>query len=78
MNGILPDALTNDDEHNDDKFVVRHVEATQLATGISYSNISKTWITKNTCKYTADVSIKIIDFKFEITVEQQVRLYVYS
>ncbi|KAF7997752.1 hypothetical protein HCN44_009150 [Aphidius gifuensis] len=68
---ILPDAPTDDDEHNDYKFVVKHVEATQLATGISYSNINKFWIGKSTCKYTADVSIKIIDFKFEITVEKQ-------
>ncbi|XP_015109970.1 uncharacterized protein LOC107036492 [Diachasma alloeum] len=63
-----PEALpkaSNDEE----RFIVRLVDATQQATGISFQNVDKKWLRDNVWNYTSKVIMKVLKFNLDLTVD---------
>ncbi|XP_063976818.1 uncharacterized protein LOC135162370 [Diachasmimorpha longicaudata] len=64
----FPIALPKD-SNDEEKFIVRLVDATQQATGIFFQNVDKKWLRDNVWNYTSKVVMKILKFNLELTVD---------
>lgn len=56
----------------ENRFPKRVVEAAKNVTGISYKEVDKLWQKDNIWLYKATVVMKILKFKVELTIKQEV------
>ncbi|XP_011301343.1 uncharacterized protein [Fopius arisanus] len=54
---------------DEDRFIVRLVDATQQATGITFQDVDKKWLRDNVWHYTSKVIMKVLKFNLDLTVD---------